>query len=87
VPFTPAPGVPVGLIRPRPVTTVPGVIEHTVTRTDRLDLMARHYYNDPRRWWLIVDANPDVVCGSDIEPHEVEAPESVGNIIQIPAAG
>jgi nucleoid-associated protein YgaU len=79
--FTPAAGVPPGLIRPRPIASLPGVIEHTLSGGDRLDLLARHYYNDPRRWWRIVDANPEVVCGADIE-----APGQLGNVIQIPAA-
>ena len=26
---------------------------------DRLDLMADQFYNDPRLWWLIAQANPD----------------------------
>lgn len=52
-------------VRPRPVTTPEGVIEHTVQAGDRLDLLARHYYNDDRLWWRIVDANPEISYGHD----------------------
>jgi hypothetical protein len=78
--FSPAPGIPGGLLRPRDIGPAPGVIEHTVTTGERMDLLADHYYNDPRQWWLILDANPDVVCASD-----VVAPQVTGYLIQIPA--
>jgi hypothetical protein len=29
--------------------------------TDRLDLLAKDYYNDVRLWWIISKANPDKV--------------------------
>ncbi len=35
-----------------------GTFLHTVCETDRLDLLAYRYYKDPRKWWLICDANP-----------------------------
>jgi hypothetical protein len=34
-----------------------GVFLHTVADRERLDLLAFKYYADPRRWWLIADAN------------------------------
>jgi nucleoid-associated protein YgaU len=80
-PFTPAtagrdtfPGV-----RPRAVDTLPGVVEHTVRAGDRLDLLARHYYNDDRLWWRIVDANPEILFGGDLLAEEME-----GQVILIP---
>ena len=36
------------------------MIEHVVREGDRLDLLAGRYYNDPRLWWRILDANPDL---------------------------
>lgn len=68
-------------VRPRPIGPAPGVVEHTVQAGDRLDLLARHYYNDDRLWWRIVDANPEFVLGGDmvLEPME-------GEIILIPKA-
>ena len=29
--------------------------------TDRLDLLAKDYYNDVRLWWVISKANPDKI--------------------------
>lgn len=66
-------------MRPREISTAAGVIEHALCSWDRLDHLAQHYYGDPRKWWRILDANPDIVCGCDLE---VEA--SAGTIILIP---
>jgi hypothetical protein len=33
---------------------------------DRLDLLARHYYNNDRLWWRIVDANPEFLYAGDV---------------------
>lgn len=52
-------------IRPRAIGPATGVIEHTVRSGDRLDLLARHYYNDGRLWWRIFDANPEILYGGD----------------------
>src|SRR4051812_22042949 len=38
---------------------VRGDFLHTVSAHERLDLIAFRYYTDPRKWWLIADANPD----------------------------
>jgi len=40
------------------VPPTPAGFRHTVAAGDRLDLLAFHYYRDPQRFWLIVDANP-----------------------------
>lgn len=53
-------------VRPRTIGPAPGVIEHTVRAGDRLDLLARNYYNDARLWWRIVDANPEYFYGADL---------------------
>ena len=66
-------------IRPRTIQQAPGVIQHTVKAGDRLDLLARHYYNDDRLWWRIVDANPEFLYGRDLVSEEME-----GRIILIP---
>jgi nucleoid-associated protein YgaU len=81
---TPAPGVPVSQfrgLRARPITSLEGVVEHSITDTDRLDHLARHYYDDDRLWWRILDANPqlldaDLLLGEDY----------VGRVILIPQA-
>lgn len=58
--------VPFPGVRARPIGPAPPVLEHTVQAGDRLDRLARHYYNDGRLWWRIVDANPEVFYGADL---------------------
>jgi hypothetical protein len=66
--------------RPRAIPTTVGVIEHRLTRDDRLDRLAAHYYNDPSKWWLILDANPDISFGGDLDLGTL-----AGSVIVIPA--
>jgi nucleoid-associated protein YgaU len=66
-------------IRPREIDPATGVIQHTIKAGDRLDLLARHYYNDNRLWWRIVDANPKFLYGGDVVLEEME-----GQMILIP---
>jgi nucleoid-associated protein YgaU len=40
---------------PRP----PGVIEYVVVAGDRLDQLAARFYQNPAKYWLILDANPE----------------------------
>lgn len=68
-------------IRARTIGDATGVIEHEVQAGDRLDQLARHYYNDDRLWWRIVDANPDVTFGLDLL-----GDGAVGTVILIPKA-
>jgi nucleoid-associated protein YgaU len=68
-------------VRPRAIGTTTGVVEHVVKSGDRLDLLARHYYNDDRLWWRIADANPEFIH-ADMMLAEVQ----VGQIILIPRA-
>jgi hypothetical protein len=39
--------------------TVTGIFRHTIEDSDRLDHLASKYYNQPRKWWRICDANPE----------------------------
>lgn len=55
-----------GGVRPRRIPIAHGAIEHVVKLGDRLDLLARHYYNDERLWWRIADANPSFVFAGDM---------------------
>jgi hypothetical protein len=41
------------------IPDTPGQFLHTVSSSDRLDLLAVKYYGDATRWWQIADANPD----------------------------
>ncbi len=66
-------------VRARTVELPEGVIEHTITETDRLDHLAQHYYNDVRLWWRIVDANPDLLFADHLL-----GPAYVGDVILIP---
>lgn len=43
-----------------PVETELALI-YQVREGDRLDALATRFFHDPRKWWLIADANPDVL--------------------------
>jgi len=43
-----------------PVETELALI-YQVRQGDRLDALAYKFFRDPRKWWLIADANPDVL--------------------------
>lgn len=43
-----------------------GTFMHTVKEGDRMDLLAYKYYGDPKRWWLICDANPEAFLPTDL---------------------
>jgi nucleoid-associated protein YgaU len=90
-PFTAGKGAPDPFpgVRPRVVAPTPGVIEHSVRAGDRLDSLARHYYNDDRLWWRIVDANPETFYGGDLVRETAMPPlleSMVGRTILIPRA-
>jgi nucleoid-associated protein YgaU len=68
-------------VRPRAIGPATGVVEHVVKSGDRLDLLARHYYNDDRLWWRIADANPEFIHAGLLL-----APDRFGEIILIPRA-
>ena len=69
-----------GGVRPRRIAAATGVIEHMVRKGDRLDLLARHYYNDDRLWWRIADANPEFMNAGDMLADDMQ-----GRVILIPA--
>ncbi|HEX2063056.1 MAG TPA: hypothetical protein VHE80_01405, partial [Acidimicrobiales bacterium] len=50
----------VELYEPRFRTQPPASIRHTAQGTDRLDLLAYRYLEDPHRFWRLADANPEV---------------------------
>ena len=66
-------------VRAREIGKATGVIEHNIKAGDRLDLLARHYYNNDRLWWRILDANPDILFATDLLLDEWQ-----GQIILIP---
>ena len=67
--------------RERVIDVATGIIEHQVVVGDRLDHLARNYYNDDRLWWRIVDANPDIVFAGNLLSEEM-----AGTAILIPKA-
>ena len=67
--------------RERPLTSPPGLVEHTVLHTDRLDHLADQYYKNDRRWWRIMDANVQFLYGFELLDEEM-----LGDVILIPAA-
>ena len=40
--------------------------EYQVREGDRLDLLAMKFYRNPRKWWLIADANPQILSPEDL---------------------
>ena len=68
-----------GGIRPRKICSAAGVLEYTVKEGDRLDLLSLHFYNNTRRWWRILDANPQIIFGADLMLSEY-----IGETILIP---
>lgn len=77
--FDPAPpGVP-ELLRPRDVPPTDDVLEHTLAHGHRADTLAIDYYAEPRLWYRILDSNPQIMCGSDLED-----PDLQGHILVIP---
>lgn len=83
-------------LRPRTIGPAPGVIEHTVSASERLDRLATHYYNNDRLWWRIGDANSGFLHAPDMlsDPDTAEAGDGstddpldmVGHTILIPKA-
>jgi hypothetical protein len=57
VEVTDARGRTVAAIGIRITPNTPAGFVHTITESDRLDLLAYHYYRNPEKFWLIGDAN------------------------------
>lgn len=59
--FVDGEGRPVQLKSSRePVDTELALI-YQVRQGDRLDTLANKFFRDPRKWWLIADANPELL--------------------------
>lgn len=48
------------------ISRLPGQFLHTVSDSDRLDLLSFKYYGDTSRWWQIADANPEFAFPIDL---------------------
>ena len=77
-------------LMPRDVTARPAFVEHEVRVGDRLDKLADDYYGDARMWWVIAQANRDLLFAADLVYGPVSASEDLatflaGRRIVIPA--
>lgn len=70
-----------GGYRERSLSSPPGVVEHTVLHTDRLDHLANDYYKSDRRWWRVMDANTEFLYGFELLDDEMH-----GDVVAIPAS-
>jgi nucleoid-associated protein YgaU len=59
---------PVELYEPRVIPQPPSSVVHTVTASDRLDLLAHRYLGDPFQYWRIADANPALTPEDVLDP-------------------
>ncbi|MBT3203529.1 MAG: hypothetical protein HOM14_09780 [Gammaproteobacteria bacterium] len=65
----------------RELTSPPGIVEHTVLHSDRLDQLAHSYYQADRRWWRLMDANAEFLYGFELLDKEMQ-----GDVLAIPAS-
>ena len=52
---------------------------------DRLDLLAKSYYNDVNLWWVISSANPDIIRKDSyaLKPNlEIRIPANIDRILK-----
>lgn len=50
-------------------------LHYTVQMGDRVDILASRYFGDPTLWWIIADANPEILFPTALP---------VGRVIRIP---
>jgi hypothetical protein len=67
--------------RERKITLPPGLVEHTVLHTDRVDHLANDFYKNDRRWWRVMDANSVFLYGFELLDEDM-----YGDVISIPAS-
>ena len=65
----------------RRLSSPPGVVEHTLLHSDRLDHLANDYYKSDRRWWRVMDANAEFLYGFELLDEEMH-----GDVVAIPAS-
>jgi nucleoid-associated protein YgaU len=59
---------PLRLFVPRRIEEPAPSLLHTVTASDRLDLLAHRYLGDPFLFWRIADANPALAPEDVLDP-------------------
>jgi nucleoid-associated protein YgaU len=50
----------------RSIPHTPGALAYAVVEGERLDHLANRFYSEPQKYWLILDANPDVLNPFDL---------------------
>lgn len=53
--------------KPRRITYT----NYRVTSADRIDTIADDFYGNGRLWWMVADANPEIIDWMDLDPGEV----------------
>lgn len=77
-------------LRPRIISPATPILEYGWKDSDRIELLAQHFYTEARAWWRILDANPDIVCAGDLpgqgKPGEPAASDGAqaGRVLLIP---
>ena len=66
-------------LRARSIGAATPVIEHEIAVGDRLDHLGRHYYNNDRLWWRLVDASPEFLYAD-----EVLSGDNAGQALPVP---
>ena len=56
---------------PFPKTRQVAFTYYLVTSGDRVDTIAYDFYGNAQFWWIIADANPEILDWVDLEPGEV----------------
>ncbi len=78
-------------LMPRAVGRPGAYLEYELKPGDRLDSLSEEFYGDPRLWWMIVEANPDIffpvdlVYADDPDVRTQVAKIAAGRRILIPA--
>lgn len=62
---------------PAPVDQVVTFTYYLVEDDDTIDFIAYQFYNDGRLWWVIADANPEILDWKTL---------SIGTVLRIPSA-
>ena len=72
-------------LRYPPISLSSNDIYILTTIGDRLDTLADQFYNDVRLWWIITNANPDIVRRDSysLKPNlEVRIPSNTSQILE-----
>jgi hypothetical protein len=63
---------------PRTLTVPEAILEHPVASKDRQDSLAQNYYQEPRLWHRIVEANLQTIFAEDLL-HDLQSAKDLTN--------